>query len=101
MITEEEDYFYVIPHNYQENGKILGFIEKQSFIIGIAWAIFWLFVMYFFPFIPIMYKFIIYVIIGVFPAAIAFVGIGHDTVVDYVKYYLDFQKKAKVYKFEK
>ncbi len=97
----DEDYYYIIPHNYQENGKILGFIEKQSFFIGIVWVLFWLFVMYFFPFFSLLVRFIIYVIIAVFPAGIIFVGIGHDSVVDYVKFYLNFKKNARVYKYEK
>jgi hypothetical protein len=98
--TEEDDY-YIIPKNYTENGKILGIIEKQSFIIGSVWGIVWAFILYFFPFFSVLVRLLIFIVLGVFPAAIIFVGIGHDTVVDYIKYYLQFSKNAKVYKYEK
>lgn len=98
---DSEEDVYIIPHNYQENGKILGIIEKQSFYIGLTWILVWLFVFYFLPIDNTVLKMILFLVIAMLPAGIIFVGFGHDTVVDFVKYYLNFNKNAKVYYYEK
>lgn len=36
MEHQEED-TYIIPHNYSDNGKILGIVEKQSLYLAAAW----------------------------------------------------------------
>ncbi len=98
--NEEEDY-YIIPKNYKENGKILGIIDKESFIVGSIWGVCSAFLFYFLPFLSVLVRGILFVILGVAPTVIIYAGIGHDTVVDYIKYYLQFSKNAKIYKYEK
>jgi hypothetical protein len=99
-MDQEED-IYIIPHNYQENGKILGIIEPQSFYIGLTWLILWGIVFYILEIESLATKFMGYLVVAVLPAILVFIGIGHDSVVDYVKYYLNFTKNAKVYYYEK
>ena len=36
---DEEETTYIIPHNYSENGKILGIVEKQSLYVAAAWFV--------------------------------------------------------------
>lgn len=97
---DEKDY-YIIPHNYQDNGKIWGLVDKKSFAVGTAWAVIIALSLWFLSSVNLITRIIIFVIIGIFPAAVIFVGIGHDTVFDYLKYYLQFKKSAKIYKYQK
>jgi hypothetical protein len=96
----EED-IYIIPHNYQENGKILGIIEPQSFYIGLSWFMLWSAIFYFLNIEALGTKVMGALTIGGLPAIIIFIGIGHDSVFDYVKYYVNFTKDARVYYYEK
>lgn len=98
---DDDEDVYIIPHNYTENGKILGIIDKQSFYIGLTWILIWLFVFYFMPISNLIVKIVLFVSIAMLPAGIVFVGFGHDTVVDFAKYYLNFNKNARVYHYEK
>lgn len=101
MSNYDDEDIYIIPHNYQENGKILGLIDKQSFLIGISWILVWLFAFYFMSVIPRNVRIVSFIVVALLPAGIVFVGIGHDTVYDFVKYYMNFKKTAKLYYYEK
>jgi len=100
MDETREDY-YIIPHNYTDNGKILGIIEVQSVYLAACWFLpttvlnFWL--------IPLGldYKLFIFVLVILPPTAIALLGIGSDTILDFAKYVRNFYKRSKVYTYEK
>lgn len=100
-VFDDEEDVYIIPHNYRDNGKILGLIDKESFYVGLTWVLIWLFIFYYIPIPRIVVKIVLFVTVGLLPAAIVFVGFGYDTVIDVAKYYLNFTKNSRIYHYEK
>lgn len=98
--TEYEE-TYIIPHNYTDNGKILGMIEKQSLITAAIWAVPTTYIVFKFLPLAIDYKIFTFMFIVVPPTILALVGIGSETLVDFVKFIFRFMKKSKVYTYEK
>ena len=98
--TEYEE-TYIIPHNYTDNGKILGMIEKQSLITAAVWAIPMTLII--FKFLPLNtdYKIFAWMFLVVPPTVFALVGIGSETLVDFAKFVFRFMKRSKVYTYEK
>jgi hypothetical protein len=44
---------------------------------------------------------VLFVAFGAFPAGVLFVGFGHDSILDFLKYYINFNKNVGVYFYEK
>lgn len=98
--TEYEE-TYIIPHNYKENGKILGMIEKESLVTAAVWFIPMTYIIFKFLPLAIDYKIFAFMIVVVPPTFFALVGIGSETLVDFAKFILRFMKRSKVYTYEK
>lgn len=97
-----DEEIYIIPHNYTENGKILGVFEKQAFIIAVGIFLGGGFLMFYvLPEFNTTFKMILFFLIFVFPAVVIAIGIGHDSFIDFVKFFLRFNKMRKVYHYEK
>ena len=100
MSHEQED-LYVIPHNYTDNGKILGIVETQSVYTAAIWflpmsyIVFWLL-----PF-SLNVRIGLFIIFVVPPTAIALVGIGSETLFDFLTFVYKYYKRAKFYHYEK
>lgn len=90
---------YIIPHNYKDNGKILGIIELQSLYAALIWFIpltylnFWLM-----PF-GLNTKVFVFIIFILPPTLLILVGVGNDTLPNYLKYIYNFYKNARIYKY--
>ena len=100
-MREEREDVYIIPHNYTDNGKVLGIIEKQSFITAAVW--FGPLTYLDFAVLPASMDVKLYILILLIcpPTAFALVGIGSEPLHRFVKYIYDFYKKAKYYPYEK
>ena len=96
----EED-VYIIPHNYTDNGKILGMFEKESAYLAIAWVV--PMTLLEFNFLPFSVDIKIFVLIlGVIPPAIfALIGIGGETLISFVKCVHRFYSRARIYFYMK
>jgi len=99
--NEYEEDIYIIPHNYKESGKFLGIIEPSSLFLGMGWLFIIGFLLYLIPFFTSNVKVISFVFVGGAPAALIFIGWGHDSIVDFAKYYYEFIKNARVYHYKK
>ena len=101
MAQREDEDYYIIPHNYTDNGKILGIIEVQSVYVASIWFLpmtyldFWLL-----PF-SLNTRIMLFIIIICPPTIFALVGIGSETLLDFIKFVYNFYKKAKFYPYEK
>ena len=98
--TEYEE-TYIIPHNYTDNGKILGMIEKESLITAALWFIPMTFIIFKFSPLSIDYNIILFMVIVCPPTVLALIGIGSETLADFVKFIFRFMKRSKVYTYEK
>ena len=98
--TEYEE-TYIIPHNYKDNGKILGMIEKESLITAAVWCIPMTYVVFKFLPLEIDYKIFAFMFLVVPPTIFALIGIGSETLVDFARFIFRFMKRAKVYTYEK
>ena len=98
--TEYEE-TYIIPHNYTDNGKILGLIEKESLITAAVWCIPMTYITFKFSPLSFDYNIFIFMFLVVPPTIFALVGIGSETLVDFVKFIFRFMKRSKVYTYEK
>lgn len=96
-----EDDIYIIPHNYKDNGKIFGLIEKKSVITAAIWFIPTTYINFAFLPIPLNIRLFTFVLFVCPPTIFALIGIGNDTLVDFVKYLYNYYKRAKVYLHEK
>jgi len=97
--TEMED-TYIIPHNYTDNGKILGMIEKESLITAAIWFLPMTLLVVKLP-LSVDNRIYLFMFIVVPPTLFALVGIGSETLVDMLKFILRFTKNSKVYTYEK
>ncbi|MEM1724157.1 MAG: hypothetical protein QXW71_00050 [Thermoplasmata archaeon] len=98
---EKED-MYIIPHNYTDNGKILGIIEKQSIYAALIFfvpaCVFNFKLLSFLSLDLRLFTFILFIL----PiTSIILVGIGGDTFIDFAKYVYNFYKRAGIFFFEK
>lgn len=98
--TEYEE-TYIIPHNYTDNGKILGMIEKQSLITASAWCLPTTYIVFKFLPLSLDYKIFTFMFLVVPPTVLALVGIGSETLVDFIKFVFRFMNRSKVYTYEK
>jgi hypothetical protein len=96
-----EEEVYIIPHNYRDNGKILGLIEKRSFIQGLAFMGPSGFLLFYILPLAIKVKIYIFILLILPPTAIIMVGIGHDSLEDFLKYVYYYYQRAKVYHYDK
>lgn len=93
----DNDDKYIIPHNYTDNGKILGIVEKQSLYLAASWFIPMTFLNFrILPF-SVDIKIFFQILLITPPTIIALVGIGGDTLFDFLKYIIWFYRNAKVY----
>lgn len=101
MSTEhqKEDEVYIIPHNYTDNGKILGMFEKNAFILAAIWMFPVAIISFYLPF-NFQVKSICFMILAV-PAIFMVVGVGSDPFIDFVKFFYKFNKLRKIYHYEK
>jgi hypothetical protein len=92
---------YIIPHNFTDNGKILGFIEKQSAASALIWFVPAAFIN--FKFLPFCLDIrILTFILLVCPVTLIFLtGIGGETLVDFARYLFGFLKRKRVYIYER
>lgn len=101
MDRNEDEDIYIIPHNYCDNGKILGLVEKQSLYIAAAWLVPMTFLN--FKFLPLTtdVKIFILILLILPPTLFILIGVGGDTLPDFIKYVYQFYKRAKIYYFER
>jgi len=97
--TEMED-TYIIPHNYTDNGKILGMIEKESLITAAVWFLPMTLLVMKLP-LSVDNRIYLFMFLVVPPTLFALVGIGSETLVDMLKFIFRFTKNSKVYTYEK
>lgn len=101
MDRDEDDDTYIIPHNYSDNGKILGIVEKQSLYTAAAWFIPMTFLNFkFLPF-SIDVKIFVLILLILPPTLFILIGVGGDTLLDFLKYVYRFYKNARIYYYEK
>lgn len=100
MNSYDED-TYIIPHNYSDNGKILGIIEKQSLFVAACWFIPITFLNFKVLPMSIDFKIFIEIIIVLPPTLLILAGIGGETLLDFLKYILRFYKNSHKYYYEK
>ena len=99
-MTENKD-IYVIPHNYTDNGKILGIIEKESMYAALPW--FAATSLANFLLLPVsadvkLFSFILFVA----PTTLfILIGVGGDTLLNFLRYLRKFYKRARIYCYEK
>ena len=100
MNLNNED-IYIIPHNYTDNGKILGIFEKQSFFLAFIW--FALFTFLNFKFLPFSVDIKIFaeILVVIPPSLFILIGVGGDTLLDFLHYVVLFYQRARIYCFEK
>lgn len=100
MDHQEED-TYIIPHNYSDNGKILGIVEKQSLYLAAAWFLPVSFLNFkLLPF-SIDVQLFIEILLVIPPTLFILIGVGGDTLLDFVRYVYQFYTRAKVFYYEK
>lgn len=100
MEINDED-TYIIPHNYSDNGKILGIVEKQSLYTAAAWFIPLTFLNFrFLPF-SIDVKIFVLILVIIPPTLFILIGVGGDTLLDFIRYVYRYHTRAKVYHYEK
>lgn len=100
MEYNDED-TYIIPHNYVDNGKILGIVEKQSLYVAAAWFLPMTFLNFrFLPF-SIDIKLFAQILLIIPPTLFILIGVGGDTLLDFAQYVYSFYTRAKVYHYEK
>lgn len=100
MEMHDED-TYIIPHNYTDNGRILGIVEKQSLYVAVAWFVPVTFLNFkFLPF-SIDVKLFILILFVVPPTLFILIGVGGDTLLDFLRYVYRYYSRAKVYFYEK
>ena len=101
MDRNEDEDTYIIPHNYSDNGKILGIVEKQSLYVAASWFV---------PMTSLNIKFLpfsvdvkIFVLILLIlpPTLFILIGVGGDTLLDFLRYVYSFYKNARIYHYEK
>ncbi|MBP5426417.1 MAG: hypothetical protein J6Y29_00725 [Clostridiales bacterium] len=98
--TEYEE-TYIIPHNYTDNGKILGMIEKESLVTAAVWCVPTTYMVFKFLPLSLDYKIYVFMCVVVPPTIVALVGIGSETLVDMLKFVFRFLRRSKVYTYEK
>jgi hypothetical protein len=100
MEMNDED-TYIIPHNYSDNGKILGIVAKQSLYAAAVWFIPVSFLNFkFLPF-SIDVKIFVEILLVIPPTLFILIGLGGDTLVDFIRYVYRYYTRAKVYYYEK
>ena len=100
MDINDED-SYVIPHNYSDNGKILGIVEKQSLYVAAAWFVPMTFLNFrYLPF-SIDVKIFVEILAVIPPTLFILIGVGGDTLLDFIRCIYRFYTRAKVYYYEK
>ncbi|OGO79662.1 MAG: hypothetical protein A2Y21_01270 [Clostridiales bacterium GWC2_40_7] len=101
MDRNEDEDTYIIPHNYSDNGKILGIVEKQSLYFAAAWFVPMTFLN--FKFLPFSVDVKIFVLILLIlpPTLFILIGVGGDTLLDFLRYVYSFYKNARIYHYEK
>ena len=100
MEMNDED-TYIIPHNYSDNGKILGIVEKQSLYAAAAWFIPLSFLNFkILPF-SIDIKIFLEILVIIPPTLFILIGVGGDTLLDFIRYVCRYYTRTKVYYYEK
>ena len=100
MEMNDED-TYIIPHNYSDNGKILGIVEKQSLYTAAVWFIPLSFLNFrFLPF-SVDVKIFVLILVIIPPTLFILIGVGGDTLLDFIRYVYRYYTRAKVYHYEK
>ncbi len=101
MATEGGEDVYIIPHNFTDNGKILGIIEIQSLYLAIGWFLPMIFINFWVLSFNLDIKIMTFIIIVIPPTIFALVGVGSDTLPDFLKYIYKFLTSAKCYSYER
>ena len=101
MARYSDEDTYIIPHNYTDNGKILGIIEKESVYLALGWFV--PMAILNFKVLPFNFtaKVYIFMLLIMPPTLIALIGVGSDTLFNFLKYVYNYYKNAKVYYYEK
>lgn len=95
------DLKYIIPHNFSDNGKVLGFIEKESTVSALVWFIPLTFLDFrFLPF-SLDARIFLFILIICPPTLLLLVGIGGETCIDFVRFAFRFLKRRKTYIYER
>lgn len=100
MNYEKED-MYIIPHNYIDGGKILGFIERESLIAALVWFIPLTFLNFRFLPVSVDIRIFVFILLICPPTIILLTGLGGETVLDFLRYYRRFLGSRRVYLYEK
>lgn len=101
MNRNDRENIYIIPHNFTENGKILGFIEKESAVSALVWFVPVTFLNFkLLPF-SLDVRIFTFIILVCPPALLLLFGIGSETFVNFVRFSFRFLKWRKVYLYER
>ena len=100
-MNNEKEEQYIIPHNYVDGGKILGFIERESLITALVWIVPLTFLNFRFIPVSVDIRIFIFIILICPPTIILLTGLGGETVLDFLRYYRRFLSNRKVYLYEK
>lgn len=100
MEHQEED-TYIIPHNYSDNGKILGIVEKHSLYLAATWFLPVSFLNFKLMPFSIDIQLFMEILLVIPPTLFILIGVGGDTLLDFIRYLFRFYTRAKVYHYEK
>ena len=100
MEMNDED-TYIIPHNYCDNGKILGIVEKQSLYTAAAWFAPVSFLNFRFLQFSVDVRIFVEIIFVIPPTLFILIGVGGDTLIDFIKYVYRYYSRGKIYLYEK
>lgn len=101
MGRDLEEELYIIPHNYTENGKILGIFDKKALTVALIWFIPTAAIIYNLPIDKKIIKTGMFFVISILPAAIVIMGIDDEPILNILKFFLKFNKKKKLYIYKK
>lgn len=92
---------YIIPHNFTDNGRLLGFIEKESAVSALVWFVPATFLD--FRFLPVSLDIRIFVFILVIcpPTLLLLVGIGGEICIHFVRFAFKYIRRRKIYIYER
>lgn len=92
---------YIIPHNFTENGRILGFIEKESAVSALVWFIPAAFLDFRFLPASLDIRIFLFILVVCPPTLLLLVGIGGEICIHFIRYTFCFMKRRKIHIYER
>lgn len=99
-MKQENKEYYIFPSNFDNAGKFLGLVEYRTLILIAVWFAVTIGAC---CFLPVSINIKVYGFIFAFfpPAIFLIIGINGDSVIDFIKYFIKFNKNARVYTYSK